>query len=773
MEKYEGLTAEDVEEKIRKGQVNGNFETVTKSYKEIFQSNIFTFFNFLNISLAVCVALVHSYRNMLFLGVVFWNMFIGIVQEIRAKCILDKMAILMKSKVEVWREGKKTQISTEDIVVDDIIVLKEGEQVHVDAKVLSGKCEADESMLTGESDPIDKKAGDTLLSGSYIISGEIAARVCAVGEDSYANQIIKQAKKHKKSKSEIRDSIDRIIKIISMVVLPLGAIMFLKQRFYFQLPMEQAVTKTVASMISMIPDGLVLLSSVVMAVSVVKLAKEKAIVQELFCIENLARVDVLCLDKTGTITEGEMELEEEIPIVSDYKEAVCGYFTAMAGENATALAIRKVFDRKVIWKVKKMVTFSSERKWGAVSFVDKGTYVLGAPEVVLGDAYDEYEKIIEKAIHKGRRVVAFVRMDGEITEDLGKCYPCALFVLKDRIRKNAQDTFAYFQKQGVEIKIISGDHPETVMQIGKRAGVKNAQSYVDARTLTTKEQLEAAANKYTVFGRVTPEQKCELVQALQRQGHTVAMTGDGINDVLALKEADCSIVMDSGCDVARKTAKVVLLQSDFSIMPKILAEGRRAINNLERSASLFLTKTTFATLVVLLFLVIKVVYPLQPIQFTLISGVTIGTPAFLLALEPNYSVVKGTFLKKVFGRAIPAGCLAVANIGVVVAVAHYLGYGDRMISTMTTIAAATANFVLLFHLCKPWNKKRMCVYAGLIVIFGFAVCFGGSFFGLGRLTRMGQRILVIMILANVGVYSVAQLIKMKRGEKKGKGRRYE
>lgn len=768
MEKYIGLTTKEVDERVRQGQVNSNCDMATKTYKEIFLGNIFTFFNFLNLALAACVAMVHSYRNMLFLGVVFWNTLIGIVQEIRAKRVLDKMALLIETKVAVWRDGKRSFVSTEEIVQDDMIEISSGEQVCADVEIVSGVCEVDESMLTGESDPVDKKTGDRLLSGSHLVSGTVTGRVYAVGKDNYANQIVKQAKTMKKVKSEIRDSIDKIIKIISVIVLPLGGIMFFKQRWYLHLPMEDAVTKTVASMISMIPDGLVLLASVVMAVSVVKLAREKAVVQELYSIENLARVDVLCLDKTGTITEGRMVLEEQLPLCEeDYTEAVCAYFTVFADDNATSMAIQQQFEKNINWKVEYEIPFSSKRKWGAVSFAGKGTYLLGAPEVLLKDQYASYRQVIAPYTEKGRRVVVFAHTKEPFSEekDLLNVEPIVFFILKDCIRKKAKETLAYFQKQGVALKVISGDHPQTVMQIAKRAGLQNAEACVDARTLDTNEALQEAAERYTVFGRVTSEQKYELVRALQKKGHTVAMTGDGVNDVLALKEADCSIVMDSGCDVARKTAKVVLVDSDFSIMPKILAEGRRAINNLERSASLFLTKTTFATLLLAMFLIIKVSYPLQPIQFTLINAVTIGIPAFILALEPNYEVVRGRFLKKVFGRAVPAGCLAICNIALVVGMTKYWGYGENMVSTMTTVAAAIANFLLIFHSCIPWNKKRITMFVGIVVIFVLAMSFAKQIFAFDNIPWIGHLLLLFIIGMDSIMYFGARVISAYRREK--------
>lgn len=759
-----GLSKKEVEERIIHGDVNGNCDIATKSYKEIIKEHVFTYFNFLNISLAVCVAFVHSYRNMLFLGVVFWNALIGIIQGVRAKKVIDKMNILMESKVKVWRDGEQVLLSTKEVVKDDLVIFESGEQVCADVKVVEGMCEVDESMLTGESDPVAKYPGDTMLSGSHLTSGTVEARVYAVGENNYANTIVKAAKAHKKTKSEIKDSIDKIIKVISMVVLPLGILMFLKQWMVLDLSLKDAVVKTVASMVSMIPDGLVLLASGVMAISIVKLSKENAIVEELFSIESLARVDVLCLDKTGTITEGKMNLEAVIDAGNgEFEQPLREYVGASRDENATMQAIINKYKESTAWEVQEAIPFSSKRKWGAIAFTSHENYILGAPEILLGKGYELYKERLEKYIEQGRRIVVF----GKVEEKIDREYlpehimPLAFLVLEDCIRKNAKETLDYFQKQGVSLKLISGDNVDTVMQIAKRAGLSEADKGIDARTINSKEALEEAVEKYTVFGRTSPEQKKELVQALQRKGHIVGMTGDGVNDVLALKEADCSIVMDSGCDVARKTAKVVLVGSDFSTIPKVLEEGRRAINNLERSATLFLNKTTLAVLILFIFLFLDVAYPLQPIQFTLINAITIGIPAFLLALEPNYDLVTGQFFKKVCKTAIPAGFIAVLNMAVIIGVSKYFSFGEKLISTLAVLGVVIANFFLLFYICKPWNKKRILLIIGLIGLFCIFAFFGAELFMFTRLT-MPARILIAAV-AGMDMLLYAKVLVRKKG----------
>lgn len=765
MEK-KGLSKKEVEERIAIGAVNGNCDIATKSYKDIVKEHVFTYFNFLNISLAVCVALVHSYRNMLFLGVVFWNALIGIIQGIRAKKVIDKMNILTESKVKIWRDGEQVLLSTKEVVKDDWIILESGEQVCADVKVVEGMCEVDESMLTGESDPVAKYPGDTILSGSHLTSGTVEAVVYAVGENNYANTIVKAAKAHKNTKSEIKDSIDKIIKVISVVVLPLGVLMFLKQWMVLDLSLRDAVVKTVASVVSMIPDGLVLLASGVMAISIVKLSKENAIVEELFSIESLARVDVLCLDKTGTITEGKMNLEAVISTEhGEFEQALSEYLGATKDDNATMQAIMEKYEKSSVWKVQEVVPFSSKRKWGAIAFDNNENYILGAPEILLGKAYELYKKRLKSYIEQGRRIVVFGKAeDGINWEHLPEhMKPLAFLVLEDCIRKNAKETLEYFQKQGVSLKLISGDNVDTVMQIAKRAGFSNSDKGIDARTIDSKEALEEAVEKYTVFGRTSPEQKKELVQALQRKGHIVGMTGDGVNDVLALKEADCSIVMDSGCDVARKTAKVVLVGSDFSTIPKVLEEGRRAINNLERSATLFLNKTTLAVLILFVFLFLNVAYPLQPIQFTLINGITIGIPAFLLALEPNYDLVTGQFFPKVFKTAIPAGFLSVLNMGIIIGVSKYFSFSDTLISTLAVLGVVIANFFLLFYICKPWNKKRILLIIGLIGLFCFLAYLGAEWFMFTRLT-MPARILIAAVAAMDLILYAKVLVRKKKGK---------
>lgn len=758
MERMKGLTDIQVKERIEQGNINRVKNKGSNSYGNIIKNNVLTFFNGLNLVLALLVAMVHSYRNMLFVGVVFWNAFIGIVQEIRAKRVLDRMALLLATKATVWRNGKKERIPMEQIVLDDLLLIQSGEQLPVDVSVVSGECEVDESMLTGESDAVHKKEGDKILSGSVVVSGFSECVVIAVGEKSYANQLVKKAKKHQKEKSEIRDALDKIVKILASLVVPLGVLMYMKQSVVMELSQKEAVVRTVASVISMIPDGLVLLSSVVMAVSVVRLSKQKAIVQGLYSVENLARVDVLCLDKTGTITTGEMELSKVIECSDkDWKWALSSYLSAMKDKNATSKALEQGLHLEHhLWEAKEKIAFSSKRKWGAVHFDGKGTFLLGAPEIVLGANYKTYKAQLAKYLEEGMRVLVFAKTEEKVKEEgLPETEAMAFFVLKDKLRANVSETMKYFQEEGVRVLVISGDHPETVSKIAGQAGIADAEMYVDVSETTN--DLRELVKQNTVFGRVKPEQKKEIVKALKAEGHVVAMTGDGVNDVLALKEADCSIVMDSGCDVARKVAKVVLKDGEFSVMPQILKEGRRAINNLERSASLFLTKTTFATFLLLFFLFVHSNYPMQPIQMTLIGVLTIGMPAFLLALESNHDIVTGKFINKVFLRAIPTGILAILNVGVLNICKVKGVLLPEIMSTMTVFSVAMANVTLLSQLCRPWKWWKIVMMTISIGGFVFAEVFFRNIFFLKEISRNE-----LMIILFIGIMDFILLFLRKK-----------
>ena len=651
-----GLTKEEVEERIKENKVNYDTSLPTKSIKTIVRENIFTLFNLINILLGVAVFCVGSYKNLLFLIVIFCNTAISIIQEINSKRAVDKLSILAQAKVNCIRDREKQEIGINSIVLDDLLMLETGNQIVADSIILEGEVEVNESFITGESDVIYKRKGDTLLSGSFVVSGKCKAEVIHIGDENYTSKISSGAKYVKKVNSEIMKSLNGIIKIVSIAIVPIGILLFFNQLGLTENSFKNAVVNTVAAIIGMIPEGLVLLTSTVLAVSVIRLSKRKVLVQELYCIETLARVDTLCLDKTGTITEGTMEVNDIIEITKskeELEEILSEISSASDDNNSTIEAIRAKYKNKQKWKVINKIPFSSQKKWSGVCFKDKGSYIIGAPEFVLREKYDEYKERIEK-YSNDYRVIIVANSEGDFIEKElpDKLEVLGFVLISDVIRKEASKTLKYFKEQGVNIKIISGDNPITVSKIAKRAGVENSEKYINMQEIKTKEQLEKAAKEYTIFGRVTPVQKKELVQALKKEGHTVAMTGDGVNDVLALKEADCSIAMASGSDATRNVAELVLLDSNFASMPEIVLEGRRTINNIERSATLFLVKTIYASILAIIFLFVNMPYPFMPIQLTLISTVTIGIPSFVLALEPNKERIKGKFLRNVISRAL-------------------------------------------------------------------------------------------------------------------------
>lgn len=765
-----GLTSIQVKERISKGLENGNYSVPTKSILQIIRNNICTLFNLLNFALAFWVLLVHSYKNMLFMGVIFCNVVIGIVQEIRAKKVMDRLAVVAAPKAKVLRDGKTQEIVLEHLVLDDLCILKRGDQICADSQIVSGECEVDESLLTGEIDPIFKSKGDSLLSGSFVVSGEVEAQVIHVGADNYAYKIVRDAKQYKKTKSEMLSSINTIIRIVAICIVPFAAILFLKQYSMTEQVMDRAVVGTVAAVVAMIPEGLVLLMSVVLSVSVIRLSKKNTLVQDLYCIETLARVDVLCLDKTGTITEGKMQLDNVIlfPVsgfTTEQRQArvgdvLCAMMQTLSDDNPTYYAVKERFCEPSHWKAEFTLPFSSEKKWSLASFRNKGTYVLGAAEFILGREADSYQKHLNAYAKDGYRVLLLAASDEVLTKRKytktkklpKKIDPLAFLLLSDKIRPEAEETFKYFAKEGVELKIISGDHPITVAGIAKRTGLKGSDSFVDATTLITDEELALAASKYTVFGRVTPYQKLGLIKALKEQGHTVGMTGDGVNDVLALREADCSVAMQAGSDAARNVSKLVLLDSNFASMPQIVAEGRRAINNLERSAALFLEKTVYAFLLATIFLFINLPYPFAPIQLTLISGLTIGIPSFLLALEPNIKRVEGHFLKNVMRTAIPGGLLIVANILFVLIMGYVRNTPIEQTSTVATFVTAIVSFFVMFKISQPWNLYRASIFFGLIGAFLIAVFFIPNLFNIVKLN-----VSILLVLLGQGVASALLL----------------
>jgi len=750
-----GLNSMQVQERMKSGCVNTPVEPPTKSVKQIIFSNIFTYFNLIFFILAGCVVAVGSWLNLTFMGIVIANIFIGIVQELRSKKILDKLSILSVPKGTVIRDGKEIVIDPSLLVRDDIVVFSPGTQIYADAVVITGSCQVNEALVTGEADEIRKVPGDDLLSGSFLVSGLCRARLVAVGADSFVSRLTVEAKKAKKPKmSEMMRSLTKLVKWIGFIVIPFGIILAIKEIVWLGRDVTTGVTSTVAALIGMIPEGLYLLTSLALVAGVIRLAQKKTLVHDMGCIETLARVDTLCVDKTGTITENKMIVEDVILlcedkfIEADIRMIMADYVFAMQDDNDTMAALRRYFTGDVNQKAVATLPFTSARKYGGVSFHADETYLLGAPEILLGNGYAKYRRQIDGYAAKGCRVLLLSLYGGRLEDEAvsGELTPLALILLANKIRPEAPDTFRYFAGQGVTVKVISGDNPMTVSEVAKRANIPDADKFVDARMLKRPSELRRAAEQYTVFGRVSPEQKRRLVHAMKSAGHTVAMTGDGINDVLALKEADCSVAMASGSDVACRVSHIVLMHSNFSSMPNVVQEGRRVINNIERSASLYLVKNIFSFCLACITLFATLPYPFTPAQLSLVSVLTIGIPSFVLAMEPNSSRVTGKFLQNVIYRAIPA---ALTDIILIVGTLLFYVAFDLNEGALTSICTAIMGVVglLMVHRTSmPYNALRRAMMITISAAFVFAFLFLREFFTLSALLWSDALILIVFIM---------------------------
>lgn len=720
--KKNGLSQKEVQKRIEKGLVNFDTAPKTKSTKQIIRENAVTLFNIINLILAVAVILVGSYKNVTFIGIIILNTLISTFQELRSKKTIDKLSVISSTKVHVVRDGKEEEIGINEIVLDDLIHLRLGNQIVTDSTIIEGNVEVDESFITGESEPLYKKKGDTLLSGSFIVSGSCYAQVIHIGHDNYTAKISSDTKYIKPISSEIMRSLNKIVGTISCAIVPIGILFFSRQLFLENNTIQNAVVNTVAALIGMIPEGLVLLTSTVLAVSVLRLSKQKVLVQDLYCIETLARVDTICLDKTGTITEGIMEVADMICLDKTKEnelKAILGKIMAKSEDNnPTSKAIKDAFYDCHTEEIVTSIPFSSEKKYSGATFSNGKTYLLGAPEFLLENHGMKYEKELQKYTQE-YRVVALVETDKKMTgkETVRAENALCFLLIRDKIRKEAKDTLSFFKEQGVTVKIISGDNKDTVLNIARRAGVGEDLKAIDLSTLKKEEEIEKAALEYDVFGRVKPEQKHMLIKALKQAGHTVAMTGDGVNDCLALKEADCSVAMASGSDAARSVSQLVLLDSNFASMPHVVAEGRRTINNIERSASLFLVKTVYATILAVLFLFIESPYPFIPIQLTLASVVTIGIPSFVLALEPNHDLVRGHFLTNVLKKAIPPAIVIVINILLITLASSTFQLSYAKTSTLSLTLTGYTSFILLYRICQPFNRVRFLLF--ILMFYGF------------------------------------------------------
>lgn len=751
-----GLTSQQVQEHRLHGWTNKAVEPPSKTTKEIVHENVFTYFNLIFVVLAVLLCLVGSFRDLTFLPVIIANTLIGIIQEIRAKQVLDKLTMLNAPRASVVRDGKRTVINAEDLVVDDIVIFKAGDQVCADAEVSAGEVQVNESLLTGEADEITKRKGDKLMSGSFIVSGQCHARLDKVGEDSYISKLTLQAKAmQSKEQSEMIRSLDKLVKCVGVAIIPIGIVLF-SQAFFIQHDgFRESVTSMIAAVIGMIPEGLYLLASVALAVSSIRLAQKKVLLHDMKCIETLARVDVLCVDKTGTITENTMKVQKLIE-TDEYDEKEKGglsllvgdFAAAMTNDNITMAALKEYFTKASGKKVLSKTGFSSATKYSSVTFED-GAYVLGAPEFVLKEKYDDYAEEITEYASTGSRVLAFGIYDGEVD---GKplthgILPFGFVLLANPIREAAKETFEYFAEQGVEVKVISGDNPVTVSNVAKQAGIKNADRYVDASEFEDEQSMRKALLNNTVFGRVTPSQKRKFVRILKEAGHTVAMTGDGVNDVLALKDADCSIAMASGSDAAAQASQLVLLESDFSCMPEVVLEGRRVVNNIQRSASLFLVKNIFSFLLSVASVVFMFTYPLEPSQVSLISMFTIGVPAFFLALEPNKNMIKGHFLTNVLLKALPAALTDALAVAALVIFGRTFDVSSTDISTAATMLLAIVGFMILYKISAPMNKIRFSIVSGCIAGLLFCSIFLKDLFAITSMTKECIMLFVVFAIA--------------------------
>ena len=747
-----GLSQEQVQERIDGGWTNKMVTAESKTVGQIVKSNLLTYFNLIFAILAILVIAAGSFRSLTFLPVVIANLFIGILQEIRAKKTLDQLTMLNAPKAEVVRNGQISEIPAEELVLDDIVIFRAGDQICADAIVLDGSVLVNEALLTGESDELRKELGDFLMSGSFVVSGECYARLERVGADSYISELTLEAKaQDQKKHSEMLRVLDRLVGIVGILIIPIGVFLFVQQYVFSDASFQSSILSMVAAVVGMIPEGLYLLASVALVVSVIRLASQKVLVHDMKCIEALARVDVLCVDKTGTITENEMQVSSVIPMEGfdptqgvGLKAQISTLIAAMPEGNLTMQALKRYFKTPLKKNAEAVFPFSSTYKYCAAVFLDNA-YVLGAPEFVLRGDYEKYRPLMESYSADGFRTVLFGRYEGTpdgqaLTESV---IPMGLILLTNPIRRDAPETFRYFAQQGVTIKVISGDNPLTVSQIAAEAGITGAENYVDASTLETEEALRTAAEQYTVFGRVTPEQKRLLVRALQSAGHTVGMTGDGVNDVLALKEADCSVAMASGCDAAAQVSQLVLLESDFSAMPSVVAEGRRVVNNIQRSASLFLVKNIFSFLMAVFSACFMLNYPLEPAQISLISMFTIGIPGFFLALQPNTEAIHGRFLSNVLIKALPAGLTDFLVVGALVIFGRVFAVNETDISTACTMLLAIVGFMILYHISKPLNLLRWIVWIGSGV--GLLVCsiYLGDIFGI---THMSMECVMLFVV---------------------------
>lgn len=778
-----GLSSREAEERIRQGLDNEQVSSSTRTVEQIVKENVFTYFNLIFTVLGVLLVIVGSFKDLTFMLIVVANTAIGIAQEIRSKQTLDKLKLMKMPKCHVIRDGREKEVAVEDLVLDDVIVLRAGSQIPADAEVLDGSVQVNEALITGEADEITKTKSAGLLSGSFVVSGECIARLTAVGRNSYISKLTLEATKDKKTEeSEMIKSLDRIVKVIGIIIIPVGAVLLIQEWFVLEGGFRSSVISMVAAVLGMIPEGLYMTASIAMVVSAMRLARRDVLVQNMKCIETLARVDVLCVDKTGTITENEMMVDGfQIMSKGEDEDRILRMIGDLVQQqnkdNITMAALQGFFTERSGRAAEMICPFSSKYKYCGVSYGERN-YVLGAPEFVLRESFQTYAGHINEISEQGFRVLAFAQV-GEVPQGQPLSTGArllALIFLTNPIRKSAKETFRFFAKNGVDIKVISGDNPVTVSNVALEAGIEGAENYIDARQLVNERAIYEAVDQYTVFGRVTPEQKRMFVKALKRHGKTVGMTGDGVNDILALRDADCSVAMASGSEAASNAAQLVLMDSDFSRMPSVVAEGRRVVNNIERAAILYLTKNIFSLLLAVFSVVNVLSYPLTPSQITLISMFTIGVPSFIISLEPNRDLIKGTFLGNVFKTAAPAGITTFISVSSLVVFGEVFAIDAECISTSSTMLVALVGFMILAKVAKPSNMFHVGLVAVCVAGMGYCVFFMPEMFGINSISTQAAMLLAVFLIATEAVFRyiykfVGLFSLIGTGRKKRRGRK--
>ena len=764
-----GLSTEEVAKQKELGLQNNYEENVAKSTKDIIFDNVMTLFNFLNFAIAVCLLFVGAYSNLAFLAIIIVNMSIGIFQEIHARNLVQKLSIVAKENVHVVRNGVQQEIDTKELVMEDIVIISAGEQVPSDMEVIDGKVEANEALLTGESDLIEKEIGDTLLSGSFIVSGQAYARVIHVGAENYAVKITQEAKVHKPIQSELVNSIRKVSKFTSWVIIPLGIILFVEAFWLRDAGIKTSVVASAAALLGMLPKGLVLLISIALTTGVIKLAKKRILVQDMYSIETLAHVDTLCLDKTGTITEGKMKVQKAIILHDKYEELfpqiIGSYLSESTDNNITMQAIRDHYEVSNRFGAKEVLAFSSERKWGAIEFPEIGTVYLGAPERLVDDS--RLPEAVFTAQENGYRVLMLAIAEQQPLNETKMPYlePLAILEIDDPIRQNAKETLAYLKEEGIDLKVISGDNPVTVSNIARRAGLPSYESYIDLSTKTTEAEVREAVQQYTVFGRVSPQQKRTIVRELKDTEHVVAMTGDGVNDVLALREADCSIAMAEGDGATRQISNLVLLDSDFTTLPDVLFEGRRVVNNVTRVSSVFFIKTIYSFILSIICALTAIAFPFIPIQVTLIDLAIEGYPAFFLSFEGDKRKVVGKFLPTALKNASVNALLVVANIIAVYLIGQNQGFSSLDTTTLMYYLLVGISCMAVVRACLPLNPLRIfLVFSTIIGIYVAAMLFH-NILEIGFLTSQTMGLFFIMMAINIVVRVTIGFVQMKRAGK--------